>query len=1157
MRVLMGSKARWLIAGALLVLLIFPCGSMDAQTVNGALHGTVTDPTGAVVPGAKIVVISLSNRQIRIATTDSKGFYAITELPPARYSVSVSASGFQTTTEPNVQLLVNQDLEADYALRVGQVTQRVRVTAATAMIDTTGATLGHVIGSQQIVNLPLNGRQFTQLMLLTTGAPPIETGQQTGQIISIGGGGISPSMNGQQGTQNNYFLDGFYNNQFFTESYDISPPPDAIQEFNVQSHAVNTQFGISPGADVNIVTKSGGPQIHGDAWEFLRNNALDAAGFFADLSHEPTPPYRQNQFGGTIGGPLVLPGYNGRKKHTYFFGYYEGFRSAESSTMFLNVPTPQEEAGDFSDLLTTTSVTSASGAPLLDALGRPMLQGTIYNPYSTRSASGGVLVRDAFPGNIIPSSLITPEAAVYLHAFYPAPNYGPGGNHFPNYAAPISNDTDANSFGVSLDHTFANNDTLNGHFYYQNVNEVQPNGEKLGASLGHNDGRTATVSYAHIFSPTLLLTANFAYIWSSFGFPAEPAGTTLLNAIHAGGVIPVTEGIAEVPEITLGPRLSGTNQFGNALGPMRTHQFNLGLQKTHGSHTLSAGLPYMHTHAYDNGWGAQYNFDQYASSGIDLSGSNQPSTGDGLAGLLLDVPSSLTEEYGNTAANDWSSLWGVYGQDKWQITRKLNMTAGIRWDYMTPPTYLNNQFSAWNTNCPGVGPIAVGTSVPQSTINSVDESCLFMPVSYTPPRTAALPNPPEWPLPNVRPTVFDPRYNGWEPRLGFAYSLTPKTVIRAGGSVFNDHNQFQQYYQDGRGDWPWGGTATTDDLNRGIANTFWTHLPPTSSYLHTAVVTGEHAEDNRPKIPTTLEYNFGIQQQLAPNLMLSADYVGSEGWHQFGSYAINAPLPSAMGPNAIPYGLPFPFLLSPFQADDDIFNNNYNSLQVSLVKRTSHGLNFLASYTYSKCLDVAEGMWQEYPEDTYNMKADYGPCDYNIPQLFSFSTVYALPFGQGKHFASTVGPLVNAVIGGWNFSDITSARSGSPFSVVDPADIANTGGYQRPNFVPGCQLDPAGFQQTSLAWYNPKCFAEQSLYTYGDLGRNTMRGPDELDFDMSLFKNFKVTESKSLQFRAEFFNIFNRVNFSPPSSTVGAPGFMQIFSAGPARIIQFALKFYF
>src|SRR5436309_6118478 len=358
----------------------------QAQTVNGAFHGTVIDSTGAVVPGAAVEVTNLATGLTRNASANQAGFYTITQLPPGQYSVTVSKTGFAKVLQSRVELLVNQDVEADYTLNVGAVTQHVEVTSAPPALETANATLDQVIGSKQVVDLPLNGRQFTQLVLLTPGATPKESGQQSFFVIPIGGGGISPSVNGQRGQQNNFTLDGVLNNAIFDNTWAISPPPDAIQEFNVQSQMTDAQFSISSGANVNVVTKSGSNEFHGAVWEFLRNDKLDASNFFDNFAKQKKPAFRQNQYGFQMGGPLYLPHlYDGRDKRTYVSGYWEGFRSTKGFTVTNSVPTAAELGGDFSDILTNTqAVDSTTGDPIFDALGRPVMNGQIYNPYSTR-----------------------------------------------------------------------------------------------------------------------------------------------------------------------------------------------------------------------------------------------------------------------------------------------------------------------------------------------------------------------------------------------------------------------------------------------------------------------------------------------------------------------------------------------------------------------------------------------------------------------------------------------------------------------------------------------------------------------------------------------------------------------------------------------------
>jgi hypothetical protein len=1173
------------VAGTLIFLICTLSASALSQIVNGAFHGTVTDPSGAVIPGAKIVIENLTNAQTRVAITDSHGFYTITQEPPGHYSISVSKSGFVTAVQSDVELLVNQDLSANYTLKVGQVTQHVQVTAAPPMLSTTNATLGQVIGTRQTVDLPLNGRQFTQLILLTPGAAPKEGGQQSFYVIPIGGGEISPAVNGSETTENTFTLDGILNNHFFYQEAAISPPPDAIQEFNAQYHATDAQFGISSGADVNVVTKTGGPQIHGDAWEFLRNSGLDSANFFDNYANEIKPPYRQNQYGATIGGPVILPGYDGRKKHTYFFGYWEGFRSVESFTEFANVPTREELNGDFGDILTTTP----SGST--DDLGRPIIEGAIYNPYSSREVTAGQvdpvtgvvatatgLVRDPFPGNIIPASMLTSQALIYDHAFYPSPNYGPGGNSFPNFVGVERQPTSSDQFGVSLDHTFANNDSLVGNFFFQQPNEVVPTPLLQGATDVANHGRMATVGYTHIFSPTAVLTAHFGYQWldSYYNEGGEGAGLALLDATGYAPIEEEQNGEQLVPELSLSPRISGTSQYAIPQGPMRTHELNVDFQKIHGSHTFGAGLLYMQIQGYDNGWGASVAFDEYPSSAISSTGANVTSTGDGLASQLLNLPSSDAETAGVTGANVTENWYGGYLQDKWQATRKLSLTVGVRWDFASPPHYLHNQFSAWNGGCWPKEQFSPDASAEE--ITTEEDECILMPVIWTQYPTASNPYPVSWKAPNVRSTLWDPKYNGWQPRFGFAYAVKPRTVIRGGFVVYDDHNQFDKQIQGSRGSWPFGIPSGEANLysaeNRGIPNPDFlaNNLPSAISLLEGTEPFPSVSDDISAPIGYSMEYNFGIEQQITPNMALTVNYVGLESRHLWACCeSYNQPLPNKMGPNAFPDGLPFPFLGVTLAGETNSFNGDYNGLQVKLQKRFSHGLGILTSYTWSKSMDESSGDYGAGPQNYYDMRGAYGPSDYNFPQIFSFAPIYQLPFGKGRHFASNAGRGLDALIGGWNVSDITSALSGAPFTVFDPIDIANAGTSQYANIVPGCNLTPAGYQNVHH-WYNTSCFAEQPEYTFGDSSRNAFRGPNYLDFDVSLFKNFSLTESKTLQFRGDFFNLFNRPNFSAPGGgAVGAyaagggsvgtevdtPTFMEILSAAPAREIQFSLKFIF
>jgi hypothetical protein len=335
------------------------------------------------------------------------------------------------------------------------------------------------------------------------------------------------------------------------------------------------------------------------------------------------------------------------------------------------------------------------------------------------------------------------------------------------------------------------------------------------------------------------------------------------------------------------------------------------------------------------------------------------------------------------------------------------------------------------------------------------------------------------------------------------------------------------------------------------------NLPTVTDFQASALLNVAIAGNPNAKIPYVMEYNFGIQQQMTPNTNLEVNYVGSVSRHLWGVYAYNQPLPGKLGPNAIPNGQPFPFISGVIEADDNIFNANYNALQVQMERRYSQGLMFMAAYTYSKCLDVYGGDFDTWPQDTYDFAADYGRCDSDIKHLISFSSVYQLPFGRGNRFSGNVGRGMDTLIGGWNVSSIFSIHSGLPFSVTLPFDNANAGSTQRANYVPGCQLTPPGFKQNIVHWYNPACFVVPPPYTFGDTQRDAYSGPRYVDLDLALLKDFKIAGSKTIEVRFESYNFFNHTNLSIPQSSVATPVFMQILSAGPSREIQIAGKFVF
>jgi len=1008
----------------------------------------------------------------------------------------------------------------NFTLQVGAVTQEVSVTATAAAVDTAASTLSQVVGTREVVDLPLNGRQFTQLILLAPGVAPREGGQQSAFTVPIGGGGISPAIDGQGGRKNFFSLDGNINDAVFTNTWAVSPPPDAIQEFNVQTHIVDPQFGVSSGGNINVVTKTGSDQFHGDAYEYLRNNALDSRGFF-DAS---VLPYHENQYGVTVGGPLYLPTpwgiYDGRKSRTHMFGYWEGYRYSHSYTTGLStVPTQAQLGGDFSSQLTTTQIGT-------DCAGNPVFQGAIYNPYQTQPCPSGTgYYRPALPGNKIPPDMLNPAALTYLNAFFPAPNLSTEGLY--NYRTVLANTTSQDEFGVKGDHVFHNNDTLYAGFYYQNPKVFYPTIQKIGAQTVTNGAHEISAGYTHLFSPTLLGTLHYGYTYTNFGIIDAAAGAGLIQAINSGGIEPVKDNLAYVPQIGI-TKIGSTGQFAIPLGPLRDHVVSADIQKVAGKNTLTVGAMFYFYHVFDDGFGFTTGFDQYPSA---ASPAFSGPTGAGLASMLLDLPSSLFGFLGRTSADNRGHWYGGYIGDKWQASKKLNIQIGMRYDFLSPPTFPNDQIS-------GIGPAGV-----------------FL---------ISQPLPGVVPFPNVRKTYFDPRFNGFQPRFGFAYQIMPKTVLRGGFGMFDDdETQRVQMYGDVTSqEWPFAVGISDQALNQGIPNTFFDRLPALSTFLYpnSTLPAIAYGEDPQMRIPYTMEWNLGVQRLIGNNLTAELDYVGSGSRKVIQTNDWN--VAAVPGPTPLIDRVPFPQWGQGITMVANWGTGNYDGLLAKLEKKFSNGVSFLGSYTWSHCMDIQSQADEANLPYFYNRKSNYGPCDFDYRHNFVFSSVAELPVGNGRHFLSNVSGVGNQVLGGWNASGILRATSGAPFTMVIGEDAANTGDNpQRPLLVGN--PDPPGFKPSVQEWFDPSAFAVPAAFTYGNLGRNTLRNPGIVNVDFSLFKSFRWTESRNIQFRADAFNLFNHPQFpgafgstagqSTSCLDCGVPP-AQITSGGPGRIVQVSLK---
>jgi hypothetical protein len=1083
------------------IALIFT-GWACAQTTSGLITGTITDSTGAVMPGTQVQLTNQATGVQRSAVTDANGYYSVPELQPGVYDVLVNKDGFASQKLSNVHLEVNQSEALNFKMSITASTQTVQVNADIQQINTTSATRAEVVGHTAIVELPLNGRQFNQLTLLTPGAVPlIQGGQQGSFTVKLGAGSVSPSVDGARPQQNNYTMDGVLNNALFTNTFAISPPPDAIQEFNVQSHITDAQFAISSGANINLVTRSGTNDFHGAVYEFLRNNVLDARTYPATTD----TPYKQNQYGVFFGGPVI-------KNHTFVSGYWEGFRSEQTQSYLAATLTDAMRGGDFSAVLGTTPIGT-------DDLGRPEYANEIYDPYSTTAdpASPGKIIRNPYPNNTIPQEQLNSAAVAILNKYYPSPNLNVAPGVLPNYAFNGNTSTKADQVGVRADHEFNQNNTVFFRFNRSNNNVSSPEGFPGYQGEKSNYSRAFAGGYTHIFSPNTILNLRYGYTETSFSVFDEPAGTDFLNALNFAQTAPVKNDLPLGPGVGVANGYTGVSQFAAPVGPQKNSDYHADLSKIVGNHTIGVGGMYYRIHSFDDGWQYTMNFTQNGTS-VDAS---QGVTGYGPASLLVGTPDSYTPWVGDTSEDQKINWYGFYAQDSWRILKNLVLSYGLRYDYITPP-----KFAKINSG------LDVLTGIFQVT----------GPVS------------PLFPKAVGPSSYYYAQTNGWQPRFGFVYQPHSRTAIQGAFVIIDDHNNtLIEEQSDIRLSWPSGIYTTISNQDNGYPSVFINTLPAASTFLDPNKPLASFGGSPHPSIPYSMEWNLGVEQQLTQTLVLGVHYVASGSRHQFlQPFANTATVP---GPGPISARQPYPQYGGPIPWDYNEGTANYNGLQVKLKQEFSSGLYFLMSYTYGKSMDLASDPQADTLTNFYNLGQDYGPSDYNRKHMVSFAASYALPVGNGKRFLTNANSVVNTVVGGWNIGGIFTADTGLPFSAMAGGDVANTGGGpQRAERIANA---PGSAPQTRQQWLNPQEFTVPAPYTFGNERRNDLIGPGYLNVDFNARKDFKI-ERFTTQFKAEFFNLFNRTQLGLPNNSVQSSAFGSITSASaPAREIQFGLKVLF
>jgi hypothetical protein len=1094
----LGDTIRLAVVGAMLIVPAIPA---SAQSTYGIIVGVVADASRALMPGATVTATNTATGQSRTVATGQQGDFRIINLLPGTYDVSVEMSGFKKATSSGLLVRVNESVRVDFAMQVGDLTETVEVSAEAPLLETSSATVGKVITNEKIVELPLNGRDFTQLTLLLPGAAP---GASSGGPII---GGQTVSVTGNRSDQNNYTLDGVNNNETFFKNYGIRPSIDAIQEFKVQTNITDAQYGEAAGANVSIAIKSGTNEMRGTLFEFVRNDMFDSRDHFAARK----PEFRWNQFGGTFGGPI-------RKNSTFFFANYEGFRLERESTAFTTVPTPDMLRGDFS-----RNVDGTPAAP-------------IYDPVTTRpDASGTGLIRDPFPNNQIPAGRFNPVSVAWQRALY-EPNAPNRPGERPNFVntTPVRDNND--QFTVRVDRRFSHKNTLFGRFSYADNDRISPRSlPGIDVTL-FNHFRNLVISDNHVFGPTTFFEMKFGYNQDDIeeSTPAQVLG--LIPALVSAGMRDIPANFRNRMDFPLGLGISGFAGAGLTAfksGPQKTWQFLPTLTQVLGRHNLKFGADIKIRHVLHDGVFANINHDRLLTADPqDTTGA----TGNAYASFLLGWPSSAGRILpldapgceSCTEASMQQDLYHFYVQNDIKVSRNLTVNVGVRYEYTSWYKSRNDPSnSSWFDALGDCGPMEIR-------LGCKDGKGQFV---------WAGTNPITGEGPNTTKQFIEPDLNNWAPRIGLAYLLRPQTTVRSGYSIFYGSNiAWEGNHM--RGNWPY---AVGQDLplNRTtVENPTHNAFPP----IDPAAVppSAQHTARRDNVMPYMQQWNVGIQQQLATDLLLEVNYVGSKGTHLSSFLSGNDARP---GPGDVQPRRPFPQHLGGFSENRSWATSRYHGLIAKVEKRLNQGFTFDLNYAWSKSIDLNSQWGGSSPQDAYNWRASMGLSDFHRKHVFSADLVYLLP-----RIGSLTG-IADKIVNDWQFNTIVQLRSGRFVTPTLPFDNANTGSrgnFQRPNLV-----GPIEGPRTSDEWFNTKAFAVPARYTFGDAGRNIIEGPGFAVVDAALYKNVPINQRHRAQLRFEAFNLLNRTNLNNPGTSFGDANFGRIRGSAPARQIQFGFKYLF
>jgi hypothetical protein len=1174
-----GIVVRGFCATALFCALMLLPAPMAAQSFYGTIVGAVTDASGASVPEAKVTLVNTATNDERVTVTTSAGDYLFPNLVPGTYRVSFEKAGFSRLNREGIEVTVQSEVRIDGALKVGESSQSVNITAETPQIDTESASVGSVVDSKTVETMALNGRNVLTLMMLTNAVVPANaaTGSPSGNFngggSTIFGNIMNIQIGGGQNNQSAVFLDGAPVNISQSNSTVLIPTQDAVQEFRIVSNAVDAEFGKFAGGVVNLTTKSGSNTFHGGVYEYFRNNVLNANAFFNNLTGQKRPPWNQNQYGANLGGPV-------KKDKMFFFFAWENFIYEQTSVALYSTTTAKMRTGDFTD-------------PGVSTIYDPLTVCGFYNNAACPLMNGNpVYTRQPFPGNTIPGSRISPYSLYVQDAFAIANLPGVINNYIRNN--PVGGPE--HQYTGRTDHNLSDKQRLYVRYTYWNV--YQRAGHVFGPPARQSDQGSAyqwqthqaVVGDTYLLSPTTVAGVRLSFLRNT---NSSIPGDIHEDLSHYGPgyakLLPQLDGPVE-PLYNVQGLFGNIGGFGPQTGRNNLYIISGDVTRTMGRHTVKIGgeTRDSQVNRFQENPAAGFNFTSGWTAQNPLATGN---TGWGYASFLLGLAFSGSTKVSNLTANtSWYS--GLYAMDTFQVNHKLTLTVGLRWEL--PMSYTERYDRIGLFNPAAVNPLAQPTGLPlKGTVEYVNTPA------------------------NPDRSVYRPHFDLFGPRLGLAYRITPSTVFRLGYAIAytpNDNNQ---------PDTNTVNSATTTfvaTLNGGItpANTPADPYPngvnPAPGRNLSAAVAATQGQTitfpfSTMRYPYVQQWNVTVGRDLGHGMAGEMTYAGLKGTFLGigGSPNIN-PLPDqyislgqtllnqvpnpffgkiTIGPLAnatVNYGQllrPFPEYQNIVIPSLNVGNSTYNSLQLRFQKRFSRGDALSANYTWSKMLSNAGGTsmigtfiatsGNNGVQDWNNIAQAKALDPSNVASRLVISYTYSLPVGKGRRYLGNAHGVVNALLGGWGFTGVTTIQSGFPLSIsYGGANILSStfgAGGIRPNVVAGCNKNLPGSWEDKInsgKVFNTACFTAPSSFSYGSEGAQDpdLRGQGITNFDLTGFKKFILRERYTIEFRAEAYNFANHPRFANPATTLGVAGFGSIAEGGGSqqnfpRLVQLALKITF